>query len=62
MRTIPELSADAIARAHPAIDPAFRDGPQFVHPGLSERLGVPVIVKVETVNPIRSFKDRKSVV
>jgi threonine dehydratase len=58
MRTIPELSADAIARAHPAIDPAFRDGPQFVHPGLSERLGVPVIVKVETVNPIRSFKGR----
>jgi threonine dehydratase len=29
-----------------------------VHDGLSARLGVPVIVKVETVNPIRSFKGR----
>jgi threonine dehydratase len=58
MLTIPELTPDAIRTAHAAIDPAFRDGPQFVHDGLSARLGVPVIVKVETVNPIRSFKGR----
>src|SRR5206468_708099 len=32
--------------------------PQYVHEGLTRRLGVPVIVKVETTNPIRSFKGR----
>jgi threonine dehydratase len=58
VQIIPELQPDAIRAAHPAIDPAFRDMPQFVHEGLSARLGVPVIVKVETVNPIRSFKGR----
>jgi len=52
------LSADAIRAAHGAIHPAFTNSPQFVHDGLSARLGVPVIVKVETVNPIRSFKGR----
>ncbi len=58
MITIPELSADAIRTAHGRIDPAFTGSPQYVHEGLSRRLGVPVIVKVETVNPIRSFKGR----
>ena len=58
MHAIPELEPDAIRAAHPTIDPVFRDGPQLVHDGLSARLGVPVIVKVETVNPIRSFKGR----
>ena len=58
MRRIPELEPDAIRAAHDVIDPVFRHGPQFVHDGLSARLGVPVIVKVETVNPIRSFKGR----
>ena len=52
------LSPDAIRAAHRAIHPAFTNSPQFVHDGLSARLGVPVIVKVETVNPIRSFKGR----
>ena len=55
---IPELTESAIRAACDAIDPAFRDSPQFVHEGLSTRLGVPVIVKVETVNPIRCFKGR----
>jgi threonine dehydratase len=58
MRTIPELERTAIRAAMSAIDPVFRDGPQYVHDGLSRRLGVPVVVKVETVNPIRSFKGR----
>ena len=53
-----ELEPDAILRAAETIHPAFRHAPQYVHEGLSERLGVPVIVKVETVNPIRSFKGR----
>ena len=58
MKTAPELEAAAIRAAHVTIDPAFRDSPQYVHEALSERLGVAVIVKVETVNPIRSFKGR----
>ena len=58
MRTIPELETEAIRAAHLAIPAEFRDTPQYVHIGLSERLGVPVIVKVETANPIRSFKGR----
>jgi threonine dehydratase len=52
------LSTDQIRRARARIDPVFLDSPQFVHEGLSARAGVPVIVKVETVNPIRCFKGR----
>lgn len=54
----PDLEPAAIRAAHGQIDPVFTRSPQFVHEGLSARLGVPVIVKVETVNPIRSFKGR----
>jgi threonine dehydratase len=54
----PELTVDAIRAAHGTIDPAFTGSPQYVHEGLSAKLGSPVIVKVETVNPIRSFKGR----
>jgi len=58
MLEIPELAAGAIRDTAAAIDPAFTGSPQFVNEGLSQRLGVPVVVKVETVNPIRSFKGR----
>jgi threonine dehydratase len=56
--TIPELEPAAIRAAHGRIHPAFVGSPQYVHEGLSARLGVPVVVKVETVNPIRAFKGR----
>lgn len=52
------LSPEAIRRAQTHIDPVFLDSPQYIHEGLSARAGVPVIVKVETVNPIRCFKGR----
>jgi threonine dehydratase len=55
---VSELTPDAILAASTAIDPVFGGSPQFVHDGLSAQLGVPVVVKVETVNPIRSFKGR----
>jgi threonine dehydratase len=58
MLDLPDLAPDAIRAAHRSIHPAFTNSPQYVHDGLSTRLGVPVIVKVETVNPIRSFKGR----
>lgn len=54
----PELAPEAIRGAHAGIPAVFRDSPQYVHEGLSVRLGVPVIVKVDTANPIRSFKGR----
>jgi threonine dehydratase len=52
------LSLEAIRRAQASMDPVFRDSPQYVHEGLSARAGLPVIVKIETANPIRSFKGR----
>ena len=58
MLTIPELEPAAIRAAQARIDPVFTGSPQYVHEGLTRRLGVPVIVKVETANPIRSFKGR----
>jgi threonine dehydratase len=58
MRRLADLEPRAIRAAVAGIDAAFTGSPQFVHEMLSERLGVPVIVKVECVNPIRSFKGR----
>src|SRR5262245_53969270 len=58
MIAIPELEPAAIRAARDRIDPAFLGSPQYVHEGLTGRLGVPVVVKVETANPIRSFKGR----
>jgi threonine dehydratase len=52
------LSLDAIARASRDIDPVFRTTPQFESDALGRRLGARVVLKVETVNPIRSFKGR----
>jgi threonine dehydratase len=58
VRADPELEPAAIRSARERIHPAFLDAPQYVHDGLSERAGRPVIVKVESVNPIGAFKGR----
>jgi len=52
------ISVDRIEEAATLIDPVFRDTPQFVCEPLSDRLGVATVLKVECVNPIRSFKGR----
>lgn len=52
------LSLDAIARAAQDIAAVFRGTPQFEADALGSRLGARVLLKVETVNPIRSFKGR----
>lgn len=57
-RRDPELEPDAIRAAHARIHPAFRDSPQYVHEGLSAATGTEILLKVETVNPIRAFKGR----
>jgi threonine dehydratase len=52
------LSLENIARASLSIDPVFLDTPQFRVDSMEVRLGCRVVVKVETLNPIRSFKAR----
>ena len=52
------LSLQNIVAASEAIDPVFRDTPQYEAETLREQLGCRLVVKVETLNPIRSFKAR----
>ena len=52
------LSVENIAEASEIIDPVFRDSPQYVNEPLSARLGLTAVLKVEVLNPIRSFKGR----
>ena len=53
-----EVTAAEIAAARHRIPSAFRDTPQFMSEPLSSELGVAVVVKVETANPIGCFKGR----
>ena len=41
-----------------SIDPVFVDTPQYESVPLSDALGCSVVLKVETLNPVRSFKGR----
>ncbi len=52
------LSLQNIVAAAAAIDPVFRDTPQYEAETLHAQLGCRLVVKVETLNPIRSFKAR----
>ena len=52
------LNIDRIEAAVSNIDRAFLDTPQYVCPGLSKVLGCDVVLKVETLNPVRCFKGR----
>ena len=56
--TSKRLSLEHIEEASQLIDPVFRNSPQFECEALSRLTGARVFVKVETVNPIRSFKGR----
>lgn len=58
MTDVARLSAERIAEAYSVIDPTFRDSPQLEFPALSGRLGAATLLKIETLNPIRSFKGR----
>jgi threonine dehydratase len=52
------LSLERIAEAATVIDPVFLDSPQYLAESLGAELGCRLVVKVETMNPIRSFKGR----
>lgn len=52
------LSPARIEEAARVIDPVFLHTPQFIEETLSRQLGLRVLLKVECVNPLRSFKGR----
>ncbi|HEY7690789.1 MAG TPA: pyridoxal-phosphate dependent enzyme [Gaiellaceae bacterium] len=53
-----DLRPEGIAAARDLVAPVFRDTPQFLNERLAGALGREVLVKVETLNPIGSFKAR----
>lgn len=56
---VPEpVSIERIAEAAEVIDPVFLHSPQYECEPLSAHLGVGTVLKVECLNPIRSFKGR----
>jgi threonine dehydratase len=52
------LSLERIEEAARCIDPVFLDSPQYEAEALGDELGLRMVCKVETANPIRSFKGR----
>lgn len=58
IKTHYRLLLERIAQAAGKIDSVFLQTPQYVDDALSQALGVRVVLKVETLNPIRSFKGR----
>lgn len=52
------LKIENMRAAVGVIDPVFLNTPQYYAASLSKLLGARVVVKVETANPIRSFKGR----
>jgi threonine dehydratase len=58
MTTSHRISLERITQAATLIDPVFLNSPQFLAESLSAQLGCRLVMKVETTNPIRSFKGR----
>src|SRR5262245_61514322 len=52
------ITLERIEEAARRIDPVFLDTPQYVCEPLGDELGCRLALKVETLNPIRSFKGR----
>lgn len=52
------LNAQDIERAYEIIDTVFLNSPQYLCESLGEILGCNLVLKVETINPIRCFKGR----
>jgi threonine dehydratase len=52
------ISLERIREAAHVVDPVFLHSPQFNCEPLSRELGVTTLLKVETTNPIRTFKGR----
>ncbi|HEX5817461.1 MAG TPA: pyridoxal-phosphate dependent enzyme [Gemmatimonadales bacterium] len=54
----PRVTLERVRRAAGSIDPVFLRSPRFECEPLSAALGVRLVLKVETLNPIRCFKGR----
>lgn len=52
------IQITSIEQAAQCIDPVFLHSPQYSSEALNEVLGTRVVLKIETLNPIRSFKGR----
>lgn len=52
------ISLEHIDEARSVIDPVFLDSPQFRNDAVSDLVGADVVLKIECVNPVRSFKGR----
>jgi threonine dehydratase len=52
------ISVEHIQHAMSVIDPVFLNSPQYRSEALEAELGCRLVVKLETANPIRSFKGR----
>jgi threonine dehydratase len=52
------LDIERIKAAVGKIDPVFLNSPQYVCESLSSALGCRIVLKVETLNPVRCFKGR----
>ncbi|WP_134006420.1 threonine/serine dehydratase [Kribbella sp. VKM Ac-2566] len=52
------LDMDRIRAAHEVIDPVFLDSPLYRCEALEPLLGCAINIKLETANPVRSFKGR----
>ncbi|MEM6452259.1 MAG: pyridoxal-phosphate dependent enzyme [Cyanobacteria bacterium P01_D01_bin.105] len=52
------ITSDSILNAYRCINPVFLNTPQFESDSLNQFLNMRLILKVETLNPIRSFKGR----
>lgn len=52
------ITATEIVQAYDIIDPIFLNSPQFELDALNATLGTRILLKIETLNPIRSFKGR----
>src|SRR5437667_6602527 len=58
LERVSRISLARIEAACHSIDPVFLRTPQFESQALSVALGMELVLKVETVNPIRCFKGR----
>ena len=54
----PSITSDAILNAYGIIDPVFLNTPQYESDAVNTLLEMRLLFKVETLNPIRSFKGR----
>lgn len=54
------ISLERIAEAARIIDPVFRDSPQMIFESPLRALGGEILLKIETLNPVRCFKGRGS--